>query len=726
MASGGWHHDFVHLTDIRTGKQRILRGWSHQGRTWALAFSPDSKTLAAAGDDNRVRLWNVDSGKEVLTDGNRADTPDVYLSGDGKVAATMGGDDSIRLWEIPTGQFIRSVCDGGCRSRFGFSADAAMLVFRDPAGRVVQYEARTGRLMQYCGDRNTAANYWFAFSQDQKLLAFADERNDAVVWDIAAKKQLHRFTGHDKSIYTGAFCPGGKFLVTGSEDGSVRVWSVDTGKERKKLSSHDGKGLWRVAFSADGKLLATTGQTGRATLYDTATWSVRRHFDRKAADSPFVALSADGKTLAADSGENTFSLWDVSTGKVTGPITGHLGRVSSGAFTPDGKYLVTGSADGTALVWNVAELRPEAPVRAPVPVQEAQTDFLGDPLPKDAAARLGSSRFRFDDLNTAAFSPDGKTLAVAVGGDEGKILLVDAVTGKETRRIEVHIDWPTKMVFSPDGKVLAVAVQKDVRLWSLPDGKKFGKFTGHDNSISGLAFSPDSKILAASGPKGVLREGTIVLWDFVGDRVLRTLAGHESGTKTIAFSQDGKTLASSGEWEREVRFWDVTTGKLSREYKLGQSVQFTPGLKTLAYSDESETVFLWDVKQEKVISRVPEKVAKWLLSHDGKTLVGAPPWNLNETDVSILWDLSTGKQLRRFPDDPAMGNHPFAFSPDGKSLLYRSHSASGNTLCLRDLTTGKEMRPEEDTRSRLPAWRSRRTAGLFFREALIGACASGT
>ena len=217
------------------------------------------------------------------------------------------------------------------------------------------------------------------------------------------------------------------------------------------------------------------------------------------------------------------------------------------------------------------------------PPHEARTDSNGDSLPEGATARLGCVPF---GAWYAAFSPDGKHLAVAAAGfRESGVLLLDGATGKEIRLIGPSTQV-TRVAFSPDGKLLAAASDRDVYLWGL-NGEKLEHFLGHsDGGVSCLAFSPDGKVLAVGGPISIGDEDrAILLWDVAGHRPWRRLAGHSADIGFLAFSHDGKVVASSS--RGEVHFWSVTTGKLARKFTLGKSVQLSDGLKTLAFADEA-------------------------------------------------------------------------------------------------------------------------------------------
>ncbi|MEP7288261.1 MAG: TIR domain-containing protein [Chloroflexota bacterium] len=274
---------------------------------------------------------------------------------------------------------------------------------------------------------------------------------------------IREFAEQSGTVYSVAFSPDGKMVATGSDDNSTHLWDSATGERLQALSGHLN-GTHSVAFSPDGLTLLTGGGDKQARLWEVATGQEIQRFSGHEATIYCVAFAPDGKTVATGSSDQTVRLWNVDTGKELQKFTGHTDTVLSVAFSPDGKSIVSGGSDSTIRLWDIA-------------------------TGKQSRQFIGHNAF----VGGVAFSPTGAYI-LSSSGDK-TALLWDASTGQIIQQYSGHTAALTGVVFSPDGKyVLTGSADNTARLWESATGQELQTFTiGNGSRVITVAFSPDGK-----------------------------------------------------------------------------------------------------------------------------------------------------------------------------------------------------------------------------------------
>jgi WD40 repeat protein len=551
----------VRIWEGNTGRQvLILR--DHDGPVTSVAFSPNGRRLASGSVDKTVRIWDTEKGHELLTfKGHTSGIRGVAFSPDGRYVATASEDCTARLWEVDSGKEVH-IFKGHLDmvQSVAFSPDGKRLATGSANG-ILLWDAETGT--QALSIQSPGISV--ALSPDGKRLAGASWDGTARVLDTDTGRQVLFLQGHSDVVRSLAFSPDGRRLVSASEDGTARIWDADAGREIPAPQGHTGK-IYGVTFNSDGRRLASASEDQAVRVWDADVGQEALLLTGSA-----FALSPDGRRLASArqegwmAGKVPFPLrvWETDSGRTALTLHGHANRISGVAFSPDGKRLASASWDRTVRLWDVDRGR-------------------------EALTLKGHT----GQVQSVVFSPDGKRLASASW--DGTVRVWDADCGREALTLKGHTDTVHAVAFSPDGKCVASASgDRTVRLWDLDSGREILTLRGHADPVFDVAFSPDGKHLAsASGDR------TMRVWDVDSGREVLTLKGHAGPIRSMAFSPDGKRLVSASD-DKTVRLWDVDTGTEMLTLKSSggkvSRVAFSHDGKRLAIGSADETVRVWEV-----------------------------------------------------------------------------------------------------------------------------------
>jgi len=533
-----------------------------------IAFSPDGKIFAVSDREYGIQLWNVNEQKQIGILGRH--TRYIYsivFSPDGKILASCSYDKTISLWDVQKQKWMGALeghTDGV--GAIAFCPDSKVLASGswDKTIRLwdIQEQKQTGLLQGH-----TEAVRAVVFSLDGNMLVSGSNDKTIRLWDIQSQKQIGILEGHTEGMSSIVFSPDSMTLVSGSWDKTIRLWDIQGQKQTGIIEgstdyasplvfSPDGKTLasldyhvirlWNVqereqiaaiegftdssyslAFSNDGKTLASGKHNDAVHLWDVQEQErigQMNGFRNYWLGSNSVAFSPDGKNIAFIN-DRDICMFSVKEQKQVGTLKGHTDEVRSIAFSPDGKTLVSGSMDFTVRLWDV----------------EKQ---------KEIAVLRNKSH-----AHCIAISPDGDTIAAAIGG-EGLVRLWDFKTKKEIDILKDPARAVITVSFSPDGKTLASGNAGGlIYLWDYGKNEQIGQLKGdiqlqEDVTWAYTYFSPDGKLLAA-----IYVEGFALIWDVQKQEQISTIEGH-SQVSAVAFSPDGKWLATAG-YEGTILLWEV-------------------------------------------------------------------------------------------------------------------------------------------------------------------------
>jgi RNA polymerase sigma factor (sigma-70 family) len=586
---------------------------------------------------------------------------------DGKTIISCAYDRTIRVWDVSTGREAKRFAEPvGSFLALRASADGRRIAARSYTGDLRYYDIAGGRLHTLNKSNGIPTDFGhvgIALSPDGKTLAVS-QGTDVRFLDMATDTALREpWGGHKAKVQSVAYSADGKYLASGDEDGTVLVREVATGAVSRRLEGK--RAVHALAFSPDGRTLAAGGGEGeweKLRLWDLSSGKPLHELGSHYPAVESIAFSPDGKVVASAGNGGKLFLWESATGKSLAQVWAYPQAI---AFAPDGKSVASAGNDRTIRFWDVP---------------------TGKERPAPADGHRGSVR-------TVAASKDGTVVATA-GGGEASIRLWDIASGKELRRVDASNTWflgSGAMALSTDGK--AVASHKGI--WDTATGKfRLGDkknptaFKDQDYSIEAVAFSPDGKTLAMGTRDGQSgKDRMIRLWD--------AATGAERGhfgtrpVRALAYSPDGKLLAA-GHQDGTVGLWDVGTGRethnISAHARDVNSVAFSPDNRVVASGTYDGDISLWDARTGKSVGLLspPQRLAggptvlALAFAPNGKALAaaGQPDLSGDGTCVSV-WELSTGRVRLRLAGHQGDVNS-VAFVGGSRFLV----SGSDDSTCL--------------------------------------------
>jgi RNA polymerase sigma factor (sigma-70 family) len=570
LASGCAKEGTIRIWEPATGK--LLRQF-HAPRwpVWSLIFSRDGKRLLSGGgwQDSPIILWDPTSGKQIRRfSGPKEGARSLALSPDGRTVASNGNGE-VQLWEMDTGKLIRSLTGQKKPVRaLAFSPDSKLLASGSEDSSVWVWETATGKVrhrlpddpkeLQKLRDGSVRA---LVFSPDGKTLVVGAGDHSLRFWDVATGKKLREMPGvgsvthtslHDGGIQCIAFSPDGRRLAFG-HDNRLALLDARSGEEVLRFEGHRGA-VQKVLFGPDGKhLLTVSNDTDRHLLeWDSTAGQLIRHIPGKVSWANQMSFSPDRTIMALVSGA-TLCLRDAKTGKEIRQIPLPLKDTSQVpnevVFSPDGKWLAVVEGLGQS-AW-----------------------LLDAASGKQVWSGQGTTNWTFA---LAHFSLDGRLLALV--GNEA-IQFVEIPSGRQLLHISLRKKRTSfAAAFSPDGRTLALAsadspnnylpypgqgpakiepaVSKAlaVTFWETASGKERATlpYPSPCSRVNSLTFSPDGRLLALGGD-----DQAVHFYDTETGKWLRRLEGHQGEVKTLAFSPEGRRLAS-GSFDTTALIWDVT------------------------------------------------------------------------------------------------------------------------------------------------------------------------
>ena len=619
-----------------------------------MQYSPDGTILAVATTLG-IWIYDTETYKEqtLLPRGNRYIEEKLYFNHDGTVLAGMEiPGNRITYWDVAVPKIKKTSREGSNFPRLSiFSSDGNTFVTLSFKEIHIQ-DSKTNASKHILKGHEDYIGC-LSYSPDSKIIASGSNDQTIRLWDVNTGKHIRTLTGHESDITKLSFSPDGSTLISVCRDMTINFWDITSGALKLPFAIQGvftdkiepKEKIKGTFFSPDKNILVTAGEFRTIHLWDTTNGILKHTFSDNYQENKKtenvkrvenVLFSPDEKLVLSLVADHEIRLWDLESGKRI-RFYGNVRSITKKAsFSPDGKTLATGDYSGVIQIWDIESGKNIKTV-------------------SNISIRLILHSYREYNSYNMTFAQNGEKFVTTE--HDGTIYVWDTV--KKQLHTLLKKDNSKFLPFnsvltSPDGHTIAswsIREEETIQLWNADIGEHKRTLEGYKGGNKRVVFSMDGRTLASWSS---YQDTTIRLWDVATGRHKKTLKGHKNLIESVTFSPDGKTLVSGGR-DGTILLWDANTGKhkktlIDRGSNNKSGIQSGPIMvlefdsdgEILATGDLNGIIHLWDVsswKKERTLKGHVNTITSIIFSPDGHSLAST-----SKDGTARLWDVDTGKE----------------------------------------------------------------------------------
>ena len=484
---------------------------------------------------------------------------------------------------------------------------------------------------------------------DGRRLVSASNDQTLTVWDLESGRALANLQGHADWVTTCAVTPDGRRVVSASSDKMLKVWDLESARAVATLQGHDDWVTACAVLPNERVVSASKDETLKVwDLEDGRTLATLKGHD---ASVTACAVTPDGRRMVSASEDQTLIVWDLESWRALATLQAHVGSVLACAMTLDGRRVVSASSDRTLKVWDI-----------------------------DNARVVATLQGHADWVRACAITPDGRLVVSASYDKTLKVWDIDS--GRALATLRGHADVVTACATTPDGRhVVSASSDKTLKVWDL-DCRELTTAQGHTSLVLSCAMTPDSRhVISASADQ------TLKLWSVENGRELATLRGHAGGARACAVTPDGQRMISASS-DKTLKMWDLESGceLVTLQGHAGSVLACTvtrDGRQAVSASNDG-TLKIWDLESGRELATLrghATAVTACAVTPDGRCAVSA-----SNDQTLKAWDLKSGRELATLRGHAAAVT-ACTVTPDGLKVVSASND---QTLKVWDLESGQQ------------------------------------